>query len=176
MAIDPGETGEVTLVEPNTPTITSIATIIKVPNAALWQVADNVSIANSGINIGGVSDPSAELTWTLFFTPKPADGCLSVNWATASKVATGTITVTGDGTYVTPTITVKESGCYSYSEVLAGSTLREAATQAVGIASETVEAVQLASTGSNLIGIGVVGLALLGLGLLGLQLRRRATS
>ena len=48
--------------------------------------------------------------------------------------------------------------------------------QDLGVASETVEAEQLKSTGSNLISGAFVGLVLVGLGLLALRCRRIARS
>jgi hypothetical protein len=70
--------------------------------------------------------------------------------------ATGTLTVTGDGTYTTPWTTLEGAGCYTFDEQLSGTALADPASTQPGVAIETAAYLPAAGTvGSD--GLGSIG-------------------
>jgi uncharacterized repeat protein (TIGR01451 family) len=100
-------------------------------------------------NTGGVS---GTLDWTLFGPVTPAaDGtCNGLDWSPAQKVASGTLTVNGNGTYTTPTSAPTGAGCYGYTATLSGPFFASTVTSPVGAGGETVlvQSATLATTAS----------------------------
>ena len=156
-----GSTNEVVRVQAFAPTITTAATF------GTKTLTDDVTIAGSGI--GGDGAPNATLTWTLFGPAVALSGtCSSVDWNAASVKATGTVTITGDGTYATPAVPLAAAGCYTFSDTLAGSALSSSATSDPGQPAETlfVSAASLNSTVSPSSGGSGGVLAFTGAGLI----------
>jgi hypothetical protein len=167
-----GAANEVTLVSLYQPLIVTTATATALGGAT--DFSDGVAVSDSGIGATPASPLSAQLTWTLIGPVAAIHGkCTSVDWSAAAQVATGTISVTGDGTHSTPTTRISAQGCYTFFESLAATTDSAAATTLPG---DPVETVQLARDGTPVLAFtGVdtaVGMfwAALGLLLVGLAL------
>ena len=176
--IDPGQPGEITLVNAHDPQMSTTAEGVDSSTSGAYLLRDSVRITASGIGIAPQAPSSAVLTWTLY-GPIASNGgsCAGLNWAQAPQVATGTIQVTGDGTYLTPQTSVTQHGCYSFSEALSGHATRNAVFQAAGIAEESIIVPtpgSIAYTGSFTIPAIILGVVFVGLGGLLLGLRRRA--
>lgn len=105
----PGET--VLIAEPEIITATSADV------AALWSSsADTVTIT-------GTEGGTGSLAWSLVGPVDPVnDTCATVNWIGAATVASGSLAVTGDGTYTTDQVETTAPGCYSWTEVLTSAT------------------------------------------------------
>ena len=106
-------------------------------------MADTVIVARSGLGLGQgeglVVSYGAPLEWTLLGPVSAVnDMCTGANWAAAPVAATGTLSVTGDGTYSTPSEALYAAGCYSFSEDLAAVSDETAASSPAGTSSETV--------------------------------------
>ena len=150
------------------------------------KVYDNVTITKSGVGISPHADATATLTWQLV-GPVPAvnNACSGVNWAQAPQVATGTISITRDGTYKTPATAIGTHGCYSFIESLDGSIQRDAVVSGVGKQPESIrlplsptptptpQPKPLPDTGWNAARWGAMVLVLVAAGLLSFGLRRR---
>jgi hypothetical protein len=133
-----GSPHEVILVTPWAPTIETTASTSSV-TASGEAVHDTVTINGSGLGLGTGGATSAVLQWTLEGPVSPAEGgCTSVSWAGAPTASQGTITVTKDGSYDTPTTQISAVGCYSYQQVLLGDSDRSSVTSPIGISAETV--------------------------------------
>lgn len=90
------------------------------------------------ININGAANASGSDAWRLVGPVAPVDGsCASLDWSGAATAASGTITVNADGTYNTPTASPTAPGCYSYVDILTGSSWNQV-NIAPGTTAETV--------------------------------------
>jgi hypothetical protein len=157
----PGSANEVVRVQPFAPTITTAASF------GTETLTDDVTISGSGIGPDRASDVA--LTWTLFGPAVALGGtCSSVNWNAAAVKATGTVTITGDGTFATPSVPLAAAGCYTFGDTLAGSALSSSATSDPGLPAETIfiSAASLNSTVSNSSGGSGGVLAFTGAGLI----------
>ena len=130
---------------PVTPTLSTIASVTNVQ--AGHSFSDAIVVGNTG-------GASGTLTWTLLGPVTPAaDGtCDNLDWAHAATVATGTLPVSGDGTYTTPTSAPTATGCYGYTAELSGGSLAATVTSAAGAPGETVlvsAATQVITGGPN---------------------------
>lgn len=107
-----GEINEVVLVRPAT-IVTKASSIRIAPGA---EITDSVELTGTG---GG----NGTLEWKLV-GPIPANDegtCQNLDWIGAQTFDSGTITVNGDGTYVTDPSSPTATGCYSYVQLLNGS-------------------------------------------------------
>ncbi len=178
-----GAAGEVLLVQPFQPTLTTTATL------AGASFRDTITVAGSGLGIAPGSPASAALTWTLL-GPAPSinGGCAQVDWTSQPVLASGVLDVTGDGNYTTPPTTLTAPGCYTFFEHLASTTESTASSTRPGDPAETAlltaavvagpgtAAATLAFTGLDLFWLAGPGVVLLGAGLLLLASRRRTRS
>jgi hypothetical protein len=143
-AITAGAANEVVLVEDQAyQPLLSTAAALTPAGSGTNTVADTVTVARSGLGLGLgeglVVSYSAPLEWTLL-GPVAADNdmCTGANWAAAPVAATGTLSVTGDGTYSTPSEALYAAGCYTFTEDLAAASDETAASSQAGTSSETV--------------------------------------
>ena len=75
------------------------------------------------VTIFGTGGGSGTLAWTLVGpVAAVSDGCSEVDWAGAATVASGDVAVTGDGDYITGPVSVREPGCYSWTDRLTSGT------------------------------------------------------
>jgi LPXTG-motif cell wall-anchored protein len=144
-----GATDEVVLVQPFQPVLTTHATD---PASRFF---DNVTVSGSGIGSAPEAPTSAVLTWTLLGPAVAADGgCAAVNWSGQAALATGTMVVTGDGTYVTPSTALDRPGCYTFYESLSATDESDAASTDPGVAVETHDVLTSDLDGDGLGSIG----------------------
>jgi Domain of unknown function DUF11 len=201
--IVPGQPSEDTLVEAHSPTMVTHAQVAG-DGTSGWSLHDRVVLDQTGISPTSRISSSAELIWSLVGPLAPgAQGCSGLDWSKAHQHATGSVTVTGDGTWATPPAAVSAPGCYSFGELLVGSANRSEVLQRPGIETETVSLApsptptsspgptppgpdggggSMATTGAQIGLLGLAGLlvVLFGAGLLLVRRRqalgRRATS
>jgi hypothetical protein len=123
----PAETVNIAAYVPSIATTTSAST--GVPGDS---VQDTVVVT-------GTAGATATLSWQLRGPVEPVNGsCVGVtSWANAGVVATGTIAVSGDGTYHTSSSTFGLPGCYSYQDSLPATSTTAAVTVAAGDPAET---------------------------------------
>ena len=135
--IGPGTAGETVLVQLHQPTLVTAASVAS-GTAGTKSIVDAVTVSGSGIGTSPAAPASAALTWTLLGPVTPVAGsCSAVSWTGAATAASGTITVTADGTFATPATALSAVGCYSYTSTLAATAVGQAATSAPGPAAET---------------------------------------
>jgi uncharacterized repeat protein (TIGR01451 family) len=143
-AITAGAADEVVLVEDQAyQPLLSTGAALTPAGSGTNTVADTVIVARSGLGLGQgeglVVSYGAPLEWTLLGPVSAVnDMCTGANWAAAPVAATGTLSVTGDGTYSTPSEALYAAGCYSFSEDLAAVSDETAASSPAGTSSETV--------------------------------------
>mgnify|MGYP006274758281 CR=1 FL=1 len=172
IVMDAGADHEVILVAPFAPRISTVAHH-ETATATSQLLSDEVQLSGSGLS----ASKTASMAWTLHGPlPAVAGSCAGVSWTAAPSAASGTMSLSGDGTYVTPQVAVKAAGCYSFSESVAKGEGRLAVATAPGDPAETVLLEGsgdggLAVTGGALWAPLLLGLALLGVGV---ALRRRA--
>lgn len=175
----PGDPSETVLLTPFTPTVD---TVIQADSAAGYALWDQVVIGN-------LRGSTGTLEWTLLGPVAAIAGsCAAVDWSDAAVVETGTMTVMGDSTVLTPRVAVEGYGCFTYVQQLSGRNFPTAISLA-GLPSETVlrtrpvvsqgdSGSSLALTGLTSVGglLGAGGLFLAaGLALLLLRRRRRSS-
>jgi hypothetical protein len=185
--VAPGASGEVILVEPFQPFLTTHATL----DNAMFH--DTIDVSGTGIGSAPLAPTSAALTWTLLGPVQdPNDSCAPVTWTGQPVLATGTLMVTGDGTVVTPSTMLTRPGCYTFYEHLTANAQSDPASTDPGVAVETVymPASALAPDGLGAISTdlgrwiadrgadatalsGTLGLSILGAAGFGLTRRRR---
>lgn len=104
-----GAVNEVVLVRP--------ATIVT--EASSIRIAPGAEITDS-IELSGTGNGNGTLEWKLVGPIRAAaDGtCQNLDWSGAQTFESGTITVNGDGKYVTDPSSPTETGCYSYVQLL----------------------------------------------------------
>jgi hypothetical protein len=148
-AVAAGAAAEVILVQPFQPVLTTHATD---PDESFF---DTVNVSGSGIDSAPGAPTSAVLTWTLL-GPAPAanGGCATVTWSGQKVLATGTIVVTSDGNYNTPSTGLDRPGCYTFYESLSSTAEGDAASTDPGVAVETDDVVAGADAGDGLGSIG----------------------
>lgn len=88
--------------------------------------------------VAGLGGATISLDWRLL-GPRPphAGSCTALDWSGAPTAATGSVTVTGDGTYPTPGVRVARAGCFTYVESLAETATTHTAGSAPGQPAET---------------------------------------
>jgi LPXTG-motif cell wall-anchored protein len=181
----PGRPSETTLVDtppgtspPGTPP--TVSTQISQQRAT---VGDTITDA---IKVSGSNGYQGPVNWTLLGPMAPirnaqgAPTCDGLNWTESPIAAFGTVTVDGDGTYITAPYTVEVAGCYTYIELLVGDNeTPPAGPSTPGKKSETVLVFPpttppgLPMTGSDIVPIGLTGLGLLLVGAATLVAGRR---
>ena len=130
-----GQDAETILITPATPSVvTQIAGVATEHDSAwAWALHDNITVSGSSIT----SDSPAILQWTLYGPVAAVNGsCASVNWTGATQVATGNITITGDGAYASAPTTVSAPGCYTFNETMTSTTNSTAAATDLGLTPE----------------------------------------
>ena len=132
---DPGATGETTIATPYPPSLVTTAEL-SVAGDGTRTLHDHVVIDDIPV----AAPAPTPLTWTLYgpITPGSGRSCSGLSWGSAPVYLTGTVPVTGNGTYDTPGEVLSASGCYSYSEHLPATANSPAVTDAAGKPGETV--------------------------------------
>ena len=141
-AITAGAANEVVLAQdPLYPPSLSTTAALTPAGPGTNTVADTVIVAGPGLGQGqGVSvSYGTALEWTLFGPVAPVNNlCNGVNWTAAPVAATGTLAVTGDGAYSTPSEDLYAAGCYSFADELEAASHATGASSQAGTSSETV--------------------------------------
>jgi hypothetical protein len=143
-AITAGAADEVVLVEYQSyQPLLSTAAALTPSGSGTNTVADTVTVARSGLGLGqgeGLTvSYSTTLEWALLGPVAPAgDLCAGANWTAATVAATGTLSVTGNGAYSTPSEQLSAAGCYSFTEELEAASDEAAASSQAGTSPETV--------------------------------------
>jgi hypothetical protein len=131
-----GTAGEVTQVVPYTPTVATQAALATSTGGS-HSVTDSITV--SGIPAGA---PASTLTWTIYgpVAHESNGSCPSSasTYQSATVAGSGTMQVSGNGTFTTPSVQLVTSGCYSYGDSLAATALGSAAVVAPGQPAETV--------------------------------------
>jgi hypothetical protein len=148
---------------------------------ASTQAAHPGDLVADSIELSGTRGATPDLTWRLL-GPVAASGgsCAGLSWATAGVVDQGTITTTGDGTYLTPDVEVDRIGCYTFEVTAAATPTTSVAVSVAGDPAETLIVTAalagLAFTGGpgfSALWVGAAGI-LLGLVLLVIMRLRRS--
>jgi hypothetical protein len=120
------ETVQVIAFTPGVDTTTS-ATSARVGNA----VFDTVALTN-------MHGAAATMSWSLLGPVAPANGsCAGLNWNGAPTAASGTVPVSGDGSYPTPAKVLTAAGCFTYVESLPATPTTAAVGTLPGLSAET---------------------------------------
>jgi len=132
---DAGTAGETTIATPYPPSLVTTAEL-SVGTDGTRTLSDRVVIGD----IPAAAPAPSPLTWTLYgpLAPAPGRSCAGLDWSAAPVFLSGTVPVTGNGTYATPGETVTAPGCYSYAEHLPATADSPAATDPAGKPGETV--------------------------------------
>lgn len=142
------------------------------------------------VKVTNTQGQAGSLAWQLLgpVTPAAGQSCTDVSYAAAPVAGSGTVAVTGDGSYTVGPVSTGQPGCYSWTEILSGPSYNADATSAAGLAPEsTLISLPpptptpstiipgLPNTGAGGHGATLLGglLLLVGLGLSGLLGRRR---
>ena len=125
----PAEPPKVGLVAPTTPTITT-------------QTSDAVTTAfasiSDAVTISGTGGAPGSLRWNLLGPISPvANSCDGLDWSAAPSFASGSVPVTGDGLVTVGPQSVGGGGCYTWEEVLTGTSWPYTATVGPGETDET---------------------------------------
>jgi hypothetical protein len=106
---------------------------------ASTQAAHPGDLVADSIELSGTRGATPDLTWRLL-GPVAASGgsCAGLTWATAGVVDQGTITTTGDGTYLTPDVQVDRVGCYTFEVTAAATPTTSVAVSVAGDPDETL--------------------------------------
>lgn len=126
-----GAAGETVLVAvPSLSTTVSSASVL-----TGGQVDDSIVVHGTGRQPGAIA-------WTLLGPVAPAagGGCTGISWSGAATAASGTLAVTGDGTYTTPAAKLSGAGCYGYAATLSGASYGPDVVSAAGATGEVAEA------------------------------------
>jgi uncharacterized repeat protein (TIGR01451 family) len=143
----PAEPPKVGLTAPAAPVTPTVST-----SASATDVQPGDSFGDAVV-VGHTGGASGTLGWSLLgpLTPAPDGTCRGLDWASAPTVDQGTLPVTGNGTYATPTSAPTGAGCYGYTEQLSGSSFASTVTSDAGASGETVlvHAATLSTTAST---------------------------
>lgn len=122
---------ETTRVVPRTPAVTTVVSDQRALVGA--RIFDTVELA------GLATDDTVEVTWRLHgpLSPRADTSCARLAWSRAAVAASGAMTRTGPGRFSTPSVRLREPGCYTYSQSVAASPTTAAASSPPGLASET---------------------------------------
>jgi uncharacterized repeat protein (TIGR01451 family) len=131
VTIDAGTPGETVLVKPATLSTTASAARM-LPGD---KVTDSIALAGTGSSPG-----SGTISWRLLGPVAPAaDGtCTALDWSGAPTDDSGTIPISGDGTYTTGGSAPTGTGCYSYVDSLGTPYPGAPAASLAGAVGETV--------------------------------------
>lgn len=115
----------------------------EVRTAASRQRAFVGDAIHDTVVVGGVEDSPVTVAWALL-GPKPPRGgsCRGLAWEGAPVVARGSFAAPGDGTYRTPSTTLRHSGCYTYAQRIPATPLTYEASSPPGLTPETALAVR----------------------------------
>ena len=132
VTIPPGSAGEVTQISLHQPSLVTQAAVTS-GNGGSQSLGDSITATNSGIGEFPGSPASAQLAWSLLGPVVPIGStCSSVSWTGVATLATGGLTVTGDGLVTMPLVPITTPGCYSFTETLAATSDSNAATTTPG--------------------------------------------
>jgi hypothetical protein len=130
VVLEPGVPEETVLVGTLTPEVST--------QASVNEAAPGTVISDS-VFISGLGSVNATYTWELLGPEPPiGDSCLAVDWSGAGTFASGSLAVSGDGTYVTDTTTVTDVGCYTYIGTLGATASSDEVVLEAGVPEETV--------------------------------------
>ncbi len=135
VTVPPGDTGEVTHVQPFAPSVRTVAAMSTTGGAESVTDTDVIS----GFPAGA---PANTLTWTLYgpVTPTSTGSCPTTSAPYLAHVdRSGTLPVTADGTETTPATTLGAPGCYSFGADLPATPTSQAADLSPGTTAETVQ-------------------------------------
>lgn len=120
---------ESTFTDKLTPTLTTRA------SAQRAQVGDTLT---DSVVVAGLGAATGNFDWRLLGPRLPyAGSCAALDWSGAVTAASGSVTVTGDGTYPTPGVQVRRPGCFTYVESLAETATTHPADSAPGQPTES---------------------------------------
>jgi uncharacterized repeat protein (TIGR01451 family) len=143
LAAEPPKVGLTAPAAPVTPTLSTAASPADAQPGQAFS--DAVTVGNTG-------GASGTVAWSLLGPVTPAaDGtCNGRDWSAAATVASGTLPVSGNGTYTTPASAPAGAGCYGYTASLTGGSFAAPASSAAGATGETVlvHAATLSTTAS----------------------------
>lgn len=116
------------------------------PRQPIIRSMVSTTTASTGVRISdrvwvsGLEDTDrVVVTWKLHGPAKPVKGgCGKVKWAGKPIKASGSFTMTGDGTYRTRKVKLTKVGCYTYSDTIAKTSGTRAAKHAPGHPAQTV--------------------------------------
>lgn len=90
------------------------------------------------VTVTGIDAEPVAVQWTLHGPLAPlGTSCSGLDWTGAPVRATDSFAAAGDGSYTSPSIVLREAGCYSYSEALPATATTEAAASLPGQAAES---------------------------------------
>ena len=136
-AVGAGAADEVFLVEPFHPTITTTAALTV--EGMTGVVTDGIELRDSGLIAFDGAPTENSISWVLHGPLRPIAGsCDGLDWSTAATHAAGAIEVQGDGSFDTPSVTVTEEGCYTFTEQLAATAIADSVVTEPGELLETV--------------------------------------
>lgn len=93
--------------------------------------------------VGGIEDSPVTVLWALHGPRPPSGGsCDGLDWGNAPLAARGSFDAPGDGSYRTPSTTLRRSGCYTFSQRIPATALTEEAYSPPGLAPETALAIR----------------------------------
>ena len=138
IAISAGASGEVILVKPHAPTITTAISSTTLGSLGS-SVHDSITVAGSGLAQGPGSATAAALTWSLLGPVAAQSGsCTNVAWSAAPTAGSGTLTINSDGTFATANTTLSQAGCYTFTAQLPATTDQLGVSSPPGLPEETV--------------------------------------
>ncbi|WP_410808842.1 nitrous oxide reductase family maturation protein NosD [Micromonospora sp. 067-2] len=126
-------------------------------NPSITGVISATSVTVGGklsqtVTVTGTGGKPGTLTWRLLGPVPPIHGsCADVDFGAAPVLSSGTVPVTGDGSYTVPTTHVSKAGCYTFTDTLTGPDYTSSASIPPGDPSNTALAVAkiLPVTGSH---------------------------
>jgi uncharacterized repeat protein (TIGR01451 family) len=131
VTVDAGTPGETVLVKPAA-LDTHASSVRMLPGD---KVSDSIALSGTGATPG-----NGTISWRLLGPVAPAaDGtCAGLNWSGAPTDDSGTISISGDGTYTTASSAPTATGCYSYGDSLDAPYPGAPSQSVAGTAGETV--------------------------------------
>ncbi|MCW2851750.1 MAG: Sortase family protein [Nocardioides sp.] len=125
---------ETTRVVPFTPTV---STTVSQQRAFVGDAIHDTVL------VGGIAHSPVTIQWTLHGPLAPHRGsCRGLAWTSAPVAARGVLAAAGDGLHRTPSTTLKQAGCYTYSQYLPPTPLTHEASSPPGLVPETALAVR----------------------------------
>jgi len=138
----PGGTIAASATTAGAPTESTLVTPTVVTQASSTHATLGATLSDSVIATGFGPKPTATpaaVQWTLLGPVAPVNSsCAPVSWTGAPTFGSGTLTVTGDGTYTTtPAPPLAKLGCYTFVETWSADGTIAAGSTGTGMATET---------------------------------------